>query len=61
MEKIADICGKLCPQTLSINFAAFAISMTELEAGLKIISYAIAIIYTVLKIRKELRDYKKNG
>ena len=37
--------------------AAFAISMTNLEAILKLSSYAVAIIWTSIRIAKELKNW----
>ena len=37
--------------------AAFAISMTNLEAILKLSSYGVAIIWTSIRIAKELKNW----
>ena len=55
--KITYLISKLCPATLSINLAAFAISMTNLEQTLKLASYVVAIIWTILRIAKELKNW----
>ena len=45
--------------TIMLNVSAIGIGMTEVEQGLKILSYAVAIIWTLLKIRSEINLYKK--
>jgi membrane protein implicated in regulation of membrane protease activity len=42
-----------------LNSAAIAVSMTELEATLKIILYSVSIVASVLVIRKYLLEIKK--
>ena len=53
-----DITDRICPTTIMLNIGAVGIGMTEVEQGLKIISYAVAIIWTILKIRSEIALYK---
>jgi len=57
-----DIIGRCCPTTIFLNIGAIGIGFTEVEQGLKIISYAVAIVWTILKIRAEInlsKDRKK--
>lgn len=56
---INEIIGKICPTTIMLNIGAIGIGMTETEQGLKIVSYLVAIIWTALRIIKELREWKK--
>ncbi len=55
--KLMYLFSKFCPTTITINLAAFAISMTNLEAILKLSSYAVAIIWTSIRIAKELKNW----
>jgi hypothetical protein len=57
---INEIIGKLCPTTIMLNIGAIGIGMTETEQGLKILSYLVAILYTVIKIRNEIKINNKN-
>tara|TARA_R100001015_G_C4414751_1_gene17647 strand:- start:215 stop:400 length:186 start_codon:yes stop_codon:yes gene_type:complete len=54
-----EIIDRVCPTTILLNISAIGIGMTEVEQGLKIISYAVAIIWTILKIRSEIKLYNK--
>jgi len=56
---INEIIGKFCPTTIILNIGAIGISMTDIEIGLKIISYIVAIGYTTIKIAKEIKQWKK--
>tara|TARA_R100001530_G_C4315041_1_gene154103 strand:+ start:1675 stop:1818 length:144 start_codon:yes stop_codon:yes gene_type:complete len=40
-----------------INFNAVAVSMIEIESGFRILSYAVAIIWTTMKIIEMKRDW----
>ena len=48
----------MCPTTIILNIGAIGISLTEVEIGLKLISYIVAIGYTVIKIYKEIKEWK---
>lgn len=61
MEKMLEICSRICPQTLTINTIAIGISLTDVEVALKLLSYFVAIVWTTLRVAKELRDWNKNG
>ena len=50
-----DIINKFCPTTLMVNLGAISLSLSEVELGLKVVSYAVAITYTSIKIYKELK------
>lgn len=56
---VNEIINKLCPTTILLNVGAIGISLTDLEIGLKILSYLVAIIYTLFKIINEIREWKK--
>mgnify|MGYP003644398855 FL=1 len=56
---INEIIGKFCPTTIMLNIGAIGIGMSETENTLKIISYLVAIIWTTLRIIKELKEWKK--
>jgi len=56
---IYDIAGRFCPMTILLNAGAIGVSMTDLELGMKIASYLVAIIWTVLRIIKEIKDWQK--
>jgi len=60
IKMIDDIVGRVCPTTIMLNVGAIGIGMTEVEQGLKIISYAVAIIWTILKIRTEINLHNRN-
>ena len=50
-----------CIPTLMINFNAVAVSLIEIEAGFRILSYAVAIIWTSMKIIEMSRDWRNGG
>jgi len=54
-----DIIGRCCPATIMLNVGAIGIGLSEVEQGLKIVSYAVAIIWTILKIRNEIKLHKE--
>jgi len=56
---INELIGKVCPTTIMLNIGAIGIGMSETENTLKIISYLVAIIWTTLRIIKELKEWKK--
>jgi len=56
---INEIIGKVCPTTVLLNVGAIGMSLTNVEIGLKIISYIVAIIWTGLKIANEYKDWSK--
>ena len=57
MEKFIDIANKFCPTTLTINLTTLAISMTDAELILKLLSYAVAIVWTTIKVIKEIKNW----
>ena len=59
MNKMIDIIERCCPTTILLNVSAIGIGMSEVEQGLKIISYAVAIIWTIMKIRNEIKLYNE--
>ena len=54
-----EILNKFCPTTILLNVGAIGISLTDLEIGLKILSYLVAIIYTLFRILNEVKQWKK--
>lgn len=54
-----EIISKLCPTTILLNIGAIGVSLTDVEIGLKIISYLVASIYTIVKIINEVNAWKK--
>ena len=58
-KMINEIMNKFCPTTIILNVGAIGISLTDLEIGLKIISYLVAIIYTLFRIINEVKQWKK--
>ena len=50
-----EIISRICPLTIMLNVGAIGISMTDLEMGLKLVSYTAAIIWTIVKITKEIK------
>tara|TARA_B110000438_G_scaffold257135_1_gene265045 strand:- start:2166 stop:2351 length:186 start_codon:yes stop_codon:yes gene_type:complete len=57
--KMQTIIEKICPTTLLLNVGAIGISLSQMELTLKLISYSIAIIWTTIKVVKELKDWNK--
>ena len=53
--KMNEIIERICPMTIMLNVGAIGISMTEIEMGLKLLSYTAAIIWTIVKITKEIK------
>lgn len=53
-----DITERICPLTIMLNLGAVGIGFSEVEQGLKMLSYTVAIIWTILKIRSEIKLYK---
>lgn len=52
-----SIIERFCPMTVFLNIGAIGISMTEMEMTLKLISYSVAIIWTTIKVIKELKNW----
>lgn len=50
-----EMIQRVCPMTIILNIGAVGISLTDVEMGLKLISYSAAIIWTIIKIAKEIR------
>ena len=53
------ILNKICPATVLVNVGAIGMSFSNVEIGLKIISYIVAIIWTSLKIANEYKTWSK--
>jgi len=54
-----EITERICLPTILLNIGAVGIGMSEVEQGLKIVSYAVAIVWTILKIRAEIKLYNE--
>ena len=54
-----DILNKLCPTTIFLNVGAIGVSLSDVEIGLKILVYVVTVFYTIVKITKELKEWKK--
>jgi hypothetical protein len=54
-SKMNEMIQRVCPMTIMLNIGAVGISLTDVEMGLKLISYSAAIIWTIIKIAKEIR------
>ena len=50
-----EMIERICPLTIMLNVGAVGISLTDLEMGLKLLSYSAAIVWTIVKITKEIR------
>ena len=59
MVKMIDIFERCCPTTILLNVSGIGIGLSEVEQGLKIVSYAVAIIWTILKIRNEIKLHRE--
>lgn len=46
---------RICPMTILVNVGAISMSLSDFEMGLKLVSYAAAIIWTAIKITKEIK------
>lgn len=55
--KMQTIIERFCPMTIFLNVGAIGISMTQMELTLKLISYSVAIIWTTIKVVKELKNW----
>jgi len=56
---INEIIRGFCPTTIILNVGAIGISLTDVEIGLKLLSYTVAIGYTSIRIVNELREWRK--
>lgn len=52
-----EIVERICPLTIILNLSAVSISLLDVEMGLKIASYSVAVIWTLIKIIKELKNW----
>ena len=58
-KMIEDLAVKFFPTTIMLNVGAIGVGMSETEKWLKIVSYGVAIIWTILKIIQQIRQWKK--
>tara|TARA_R110000787_G_scaffold204451_2_gene314955 strand:- start:119 stop:316 length:198 start_codon:yes stop_codon:yes gene_type:complete len=56
-NKMNEIVERICPLTIILNLSAVSISLLDVEMGLKIASYSVAVIWTLIKIIKELKNW----
>tara|TARA_R100000734_G_scaffold10486_1_gene7913 strand:+ start:2612 stop:2794 length:183 start_codon:yes stop_codon:yes gene_type:complete len=56
-----EMIERICPTTILLNVSAIGISMTDLELGLKMLSYTAAIVWTTIKIAKEIQMWNQNS
>lgn len=59
MIRAIEFCNKFCPATLGVNLGAIVISMSEVEVIFKIASYGIAIVWTAVKVVKEIKNWNE--
>jgi len=57
--QMQTIMERFCPMTIFLNVGAIGISMTEMEMTLKLISYSVAIIWTTIKVIKEIKNWNE--
>jgi len=57
--KMQTIIERFCPLTIFLNIGAIGISMSEMEMKLKLISYSVAIIWTTIKVIKEIKNWNE--
>jgi len=60
-NKMSEIITRICPLTVMLNVGAIGISMTEIEMGLKLASYTVAIIWTTIKVAKEIKFWNEKN
>ena len=58
-KMINTIMGKFCPTTILLNVGAIGVSFSDVEISMKILSYTVAILYTIIKIAKDINECKK--
>ena len=54
---INEIAARFCPTTIVLNAGAIGMSMSDVEMGAKLASYFIAILWTSLRVIKEIKDW----
>ncbi len=59
MEKIMGIYERICPMTIMLNAGAIGLSMSDVELTLKLLSYSVAIIWTTIKVIKEIKNWRE--
>ena len=57
MVKVFEFCNKFCPATIGVNAGAILISMTGAELIFKLASYGVAIVWTSIKVIKEIKNW----
>ena len=57
MNTLYEICHRVCPTTIFLNAGAIGISLIDVEVYFKLISYAVAIIWTSIKVIQEIRNW----
>ena len=56
---INETISRFCPTTILLNVGAIGMSLSDVEIGLKLLSYTVAVFYTGIKIAKEIKEWKK--
>ena len=59
MIRAFEFCGKFCPATIGVNLGAIVISMSDLEIIFKLASYGVAIVWTAVKVVKEIKNWNE--
>jgi len=60
-NKMNEMIKGFCPTTILLNVGAITMSLTDLELGLKLLSYSVAVIWTILRIAKEIKNWNQSG
>ena len=50
---------RICPMTIMLNVGAIGLSMSDVELTLKLLSYSVAIIWTSIKVIKEIKNWSE--
>lgn len=60
MTNLYEICERVCPTTALLNVTAIGVSLSDVEVYFKLASYAVAIIWTSIKVIQEIRHWNQN-
>lgn len=55
ITKVNEIIERICPMTILLNVGAVGVSLTDIEMGVKLLLYTATIVWTVVKISKEIK------
>lgn len=56
---INEIASRFCPTTIIVNAGAIGMSVSDVEMGAKLVSYFIAIVWTSLRVIKEIKYWNE--